>query len=75
MFIFDQSTNHNAYARDALVTSRMTLNPKEEKKWKFKDGWFIRDGQKISQPMFFEPDEHGVRKVKGIKQVCGIVCS
>ncbi|CAG8736523.1 18106_t:CDS:2, partial [Gigaspora rosea] len=36
-----QFTNHNAYALDALVCSRMTLNPKVEKDYNFKDGWFI----------------------------------
>ncbi|CAG8781248.1 9547_t:CDS:2, partial [Gigaspora rosea] len=39
-------TNHNAYALDALVCSRMTLHPKVEKKFKFKDGWFIRNYEK-----------------------------
>ncbi|CAG8484505.1 30080_t:CDS:2 [Gigaspora margarita] len=31
------STNHNAYALDVLVCSRMTLYPKVENKFKFKD--------------------------------------
>lgn len=47
----------------------MTLNAKEEKKWKFKDGWYIREGLKVIQPMFLNPGEHGIRKFKGIKQV------
>ncbi|RIB29335.1 hypothetical protein C2G38_1924544, partial [Gigaspora rosea] len=35
------STNYNTYALDALVCSRMTLYPKVENKFKFKDGWYI----------------------------------
>ncbi|CAG8842106.1 1261_t:CDS:2, partial [Gigaspora margarita] len=53
VFCFDQSTNHNAYTLDALVCSRITLHPKVEPKFKFKDSWFICDHQKIVQPMFF----------------------
>jgi hypothetical protein len=69
VFLFDQSTNHNAYPADALLASRMTLNPKVEKKWTFKDGWFAKDGLRVDQPMFLKPDENGVRKFKGIKLV------
>ena len=32
VFLFDQSTNHSAYAEDAILASRMTLNEKIEKK-------------------------------------------
>ncbi|CAG8768122.1 17997_t:CDS:2, partial [Gigaspora rosea] len=53
VFCFDQSTNYNTYALDALVCFKMILYPKVEPKFKFKDGWFIRDHQKIMQPMLF----------------------
>ncbi|CAG8728056.1 15144_t:CDS:2, partial [Gigaspora rosea] len=53
VFCFDQSTNNNVYALDALVCSRMTLYPKVENKFKFKNCWYIRDYEKITQPMFF----------------------
>ncbi|CAG8653091.1 5212_t:CDS:2 [Dentiscutata erythropus] len=59
--IVSNSTNHNVYALDALVCSRMTMHPKVENKFKFKDGWFIRNYEKITQPMFFldEDDDSG----------------
>lgn len=48
----------------------MTLGSTEEKKqWPFKNGWYIKDGQKISQPMFSDPDASGKRFFKGIKPV------
>ncbi|CAG8808882.1 15560_t:CDS:2, partial [Racocetra fulgida] len=31
----------------------MTMHPKVEDKFKFKDGWFIRNYEKITQPMLF----------------------
>ncbi|CAG8607093.1 19520_t:CDS:2 [Gigaspora margarita] len=37
VFCFDQSTNHYAYALDVLLSSRMTLHPKVEKYFTFKD--------------------------------------
>ncbi|CAG8806893.1 3549_t:CDS:2, partial [Gigaspora margarita] len=62
------STNYNAYALDALVCSRMTLYPKVENKFKFKDGWYIRDYEKITQLMFFLDKNDGTVKFKGIKK-------
>lgn len=53
----------------------MTLHPKVEPKYKFKDGWFIRDHQKIVQPMFFfdkgrnDGKGEGNMKFKGIKKI------
>ena len=67
LFMFDQSTNHNAYRLDALVASRMTLKPKIEKTYCFKDGYYFKDNTKISQSMF--EDREGVRTFKGIKTV------
>lgn len=67
IFVFDQSSNHNAYRLNALVTSRMTLNSKEEKTYKFKDGWFIKDHHRIIQSMF--EIKNGQPWFKGIKKV------
>ena len=69
IFAIDQSTNHNAYPTNALLASRMTLNPKVETKWTFKDGWYMRDSQMVIQRMFFEADQDGRSRFKGIKQV------
>lgn len=75
VFIFDQSTNHNAYPRDALLTSRMTLNPKLAAKteWPFRSGWFIHDNNRVEQDLFFitQPTDGSepVRMFKGIKMV------
>ncbi|CAG8742330.1 11245_t:CDS:2, partial [Gigaspora rosea] len=62
-------TNHNAYALDALVYSRMTLHPRVEKKFKFKDDWFIRNYKKTVQPMFFLNKKDSTVKFKGIKKI------
>ncbi|CAG8513564.1 18471_t:CDS:2, partial [Racocetra persica] len=68
VFCFDQSTNHNAYALDALVCSRMTMHPKVEDKFKFKDGWFIRNYEKITQSVFLDEDD-SIVKFKEIKKI------
>ncbi|KAG5462694.1 MAG: hypothetical protein BJ554DRAFT_4024, partial [Olpidium bornovanus] len=70
---FDQSTNHNAYPNNALVTSRMTLNPKPASKleWKFRDGWFIKNAQKVQHSFFCTENVAGedVVMFKGIKKI------
>ncbi|CAG8811500.1 153_t:CDS:2, partial [Cetraspora pellucida] len=63
-----KSTNHNAYAFDVLMCSRMTLYPKVEKKFEFKNSWCIRNYEKIIQPMFFLDKKDGIVKFKGIKK-------
>ena len=52
VFVFDNSTNHGAYAPDALVATKMNLNP-GGKQSRLRDGWFIQDGVRIEQPMVF----------------------
>ncbi|CAG8779073.1 43413_t:CDS:2, partial [Gigaspora margarita] len=47
----------------------MTLYPKVEDKFKFKDGWYIRDYEKITQPIFFLNENNGTVKFKGIKKI------
>ncbi|CAG8616986.1 16706_t:CDS:2, partial [Cetraspora pellucida] len=65
----NMSTNHNAYALNALVCSRMTFYLKVKDKFKYKDGWFIRNHIKIEQPMFFLNENDGIVKFKGIKKI------
>lgn len=67
LFVFDQSSNHNAYSIDALLAKRMTLNTKEDKVYCFKNGFFYMDGQFIEQPMYFM--RNGRPYFKGIKQI------
>ena len=57
VFCFDQSTNHNAMAGDALVTTKMNLSPRG-KQLKMRDSWYINeDGEKRVQSMTF-PNNH-----------------
>ena len=55
LFMIDNSQGHSAYSKDALLSSRMNLNP-GGKQAKMRDGWFLQDGQKVIQPMSFPVD-------------------
>lgn len=65
----DNSQGHSAYAEDALLTSRMNLRP-GGKQASLRDGWYMQNRCKVSQPMNFPPDhsEHPGQP-KGMKQV------
>jgi hypothetical protein len=65
----DNSQGHSAYAEDALVISRMNVNP-GGKQAEMHDGWFVCDGRRVSQPMVF-PAGHPTNpnEPKGIKMV------
>lgn len=72
VFCFDQSTNHNAMAENALVATKMNLGPGGVQST-LRDGWYINEnGENITQPMIF-PNDYEVEKLrgvpKGIKQV------
>ena len=67
VFLFDQSTNHNAYSMDALVAKRMTLHPKEDRVYCFKNGFFYKNDEIIEQCMYFM--NNGRPYFKGIKQI------
>ena len=64
LFCFDQSSNHAAMPEDALVASRMNLNPGGKDVPIMRNGWFMRDGVKVVQTMVNEQAEP-----KGIKAV------
>jgi len=70
LFMVDNSQGHSAYSEDALLVSRMNVGP-GGKQARMRNGWFIRDGQKISQPMIFPPDHptDNADQPKGIKHV------
>ena len=65
----DNSQGHSAYPPDTLHVSQMNLNLGGAKP-KMQDGWFIHNGQRVSQPMAF-PQNHSKHPggPKGIKQV------
>ncbi|GBB96876.1 hypothetical protein RclHR1_02860009 [Rhizophagus clarus] len=69
IFCFNQSTNHNAMAGDALVATKMNLSPRG-KQPKMRDGWYINENsEKRVQSMTF-PNNHQLKgQPKGIKQV------
>ena len=65
----DNSQGHSAYSKDALVSSRMNLRP-GGKQARMKDGWFMRNDQKVIQPMIFPMDHPEFPdEPKGMKQV------
>jgi hypothetical protein len=71
----DNSQGHSAYSKDALLVSRMNVNPGGKQAW-MHDGWFTCEGLKITQPMIF-PANHPtyLNIAKGIKAVlteCGL---
>jgi hypothetical protein len=44
VFCFDQSTNHNAMAADALIATRMNLSFGGAQP-KMRDGWYINENE------------------------------
>ncbi|KAF9259458.1 hypothetical protein L218DRAFT_974626 [Marasmius fiardii PR-910] len=74
VFLIENSQGHSAYAVNALLTSLMNLNPggKQALMW---DGWFIKDGVCISQPMIF-PSDHTTHPSlpKGMKKYLWDMC-
>ncbi|EIE76273.1 hypothetical protein RO3G_00977 [Rhizopus delemar RA 99-880] len=82
VFLFDNSSNHGAFADDALVASRMTLN---EKPWPLSEKFQFRDTVYISrstdmeevQSFYYEKeikirDKKGNLKTKKIRYFKGI---
>ncbi|KAF9780595.1 hypothetical protein BJ322DRAFT_1101413 [Thelephora terrestris] len=55
LFLIDNSQGHLAYSQDALLSSQMNMNP-VGKQARMRDGWFLQDGQRITQPMVFPKD-------------------
>src|SRR6266487_352760 len=69
LVMVDNSQGHSAYAEDALLVSRMNMRP-GGKQAHLRNGWFLKDGQKIDQPMIFPVDHPTFPDMpKGIKQV------
>ncbi|CAG8625873.1 17591_t:CDS:2 [Acaulospora morrowiae] len=72
VFCFDQSTNHNAWAENALIATRMNLGPGGIQP-KMRDGWYIDENNKRQIQSMVFPDNHPEEKLrghsKGIRQV------
>ncbi|ETV65653.1 hypothetical protein H257_17702 [Aphanomyces astaci] len=62
LFTFDQSTNHAAYAADALRTSSMNLNP-GVKQPRLRDGW--HGSSQIAQAITC-PEDHPDQSLRGL---------
>jgi hypothetical protein len=69
LFLIDNSQGHSAYGEDALLISRMNIKP-GGKQAHMRNGWYIRDGVRISQPMIY-PSNHPDHPdtPKGVKAV------
>ncbi|KAG1726480.1 hypothetical protein EDB19DRAFT_1897638 [Suillus lakei] len=67
LFLIDNSQGHSAYAEDALLVWRMNVNP-GGKQAHLRNGWYIHDGQTVSQSMVY-PNDHPQfpNQPKGIK--------
>src|SRR6202011_2322960 len=55
LIMVDNSQGHSAYAEDALLVSRMNVRP-GGKQARMQNGWFVHNGQKITQPLVFPSD-------------------
>lgn len=54
LIIVDNSQGHSAYGKDALVATRMNVNPGGNQP-QMHDTWFIQDREKITQTMVYPP--------------------
>ena len=66
LFLIDNSQGHSAYAEDALLVSKMNLNPGKKHPEPMRDGWYYQNGQKVVQSMFSDAQH---KQPKGIKLV------
>ena len=69
LIMVDNSQGHSAYSKDALLTSRMNLRP-GGKQARLRDGWYMKNGKKIIQPMVFSSSHPEYPNLaKGMKEV------
>ncbi|KAH8922847.1 hypothetical protein BT69DRAFT_1219788 [Atractiella rhizophila] len=69
LVLIDNSQGHNHFAADALRASDMNLRPGGKNARIMRDGWFMRDGQRIGQSMICPPDHPDAGKPKGMELV------
>eukprot|EP01083_Nonionella_stella_P296654 1007715_1 len=65
-FVFDHSTNHGKYSKDALNVKKMNRRA-GGKVPVMRDGYYTKHGQKIVQKMFYEID--GLKIPKGLQKI------
>jgi hypothetical protein len=84
LFCFDQSSNHAAMPKDALLASKMNLGDNGKNVPLMKDGWFEQAGHRVSQPMQNEKEPKGIKTVlmerglwpeKGFRLDCPTSCT
>ncbi len=71
VFVFDNSTNHGAFAKDALHVGHMNLGSGGKQKL-LRNGWFNKDGARFNQEMAYSIDHidpNIAGKAKGVKSV------
>ena len=69
LIMVDDSQGHSAYAADALLVSHMNMKP-AGKQACMRDGWYVWDENRITQPMVFPADHPDFPSIpKGMKQV------
>ncbi|OAD70085.1 hypothetical protein PHYBLDRAFT_71524 [Phycomyces blakesleeanus NRRL 1555(-)] len=69
VFIFDQSSNHQAFANNVLLAKRFTLNNKpvkEDKEFDFKNTTFLLDGEPCPQAMYYMKMETITKKKRSV---------
>ncbi|KAF9441498.1 hypothetical protein P691DRAFT_799457 [Macrolepiota fuliginosa MF-IS2] len=70
LLMVDNSQGHSAYAEDALLVSRMNMNP-GGKQAVMQDGWFVCNGERVTQTMVFPPSHPQFPGLpKGMQQNC-----
>lgn len=67
LFLFDNATSHSVYAQDVLRTMQMNKGIGGKQPW-LRNGWFKKDGVRITQPMSF-PKADGTLVQKGIQRI------
>ncbi|KAG0123787.1 hypothetical protein HOY82DRAFT_618690 [Tuber indicum] len=70
LFLFDNSSNHGAFAPDALLAQNMSLGHRGKQNW-LRDGYFGENGQHGQSMWEFYINEDGMEdtRQKGIKRV------
>ena len=58
LVMVDNSQGHSVYAADALLTLRMNMWPGGKQAFMC-NGWFVHNGQKVSQEMNFQACQKG----------------
>ena len=72
LFLIDNSQGHSAYVEDALLVSKMNLNPGKKHPEPMRDGWYYQNGQKVVQSMFSDAQHKQPKGIKLVLTECGL---